>query len=276
MLYNSRALSALYISGAHNNSVPGNCCGPDWVNGPELRTYAVHLKQAGYRTHYAGKYLNQYGQPGSRPDCQKRTDPGCNHVPPGWDNWFGLVGNSKYYNYSVIDNGNRISFGDKYATDYFPDRVAQSTLEFIHQSHASHPDDPILAVNAWPSPHGPHTPAPQYLNHYLGRQAPRPPNFNESSDTLMRKHWIVRKQSPLNCGSCIDQDFSQRWETLLSVDDHVELIIQALKDTGRLENSYILYTSGRFYIFFFFFLFLRVVYELPFFEEVRSVRDFIG
>ena len=40
----------------------------------------------GYATFYAGKYLNQYGAAGAG---------GLGHVPPGWDLWAGLKGNSR-------------------------------------------------------------------------------------------------------------------------------------------------------------------------------------
>ena len=53
---------------------------------------AVHVQKQGYTTFYAGKYLNTYGEPNAG---------GLGHVPPGWDSWLGLQGNSKYYNYMV-------------------------------------------------------------------------------------------------------------------------------------------------------------------------------
>ena len=65
------------------------------------------MKQAGYRTMYAGKYLNQYGA---------REAGGVSHVPPGWDWWIGLVGNSKYYNYTLSINGKPQRHGDDYVT----------------------------------------------------------------------------------------------------------------------------------------------------------------
>ena len=45
-----------------------------------------------YISGYFGKYLNKYGG---------------KHVPAGWDEWVGLKGNSKFYNYTLNVNGNR-------------------------------------------------------------------------------------------------------------------------------------------------------------------------
>lgn len=117
----------------------------------------------------AGKYLNEYGLPGS-PGCTTTAGPGCGKVPPGWDYWLGLLGNSRYYNYDVSRDGTVEHHGQNYTTDYFPDLVANRTVEFIYDTAKSHPNMPILAVNAWPSPHGPHTPAPQYSGHFQGKR----------------------------------------------------------------------------------------------------------
>jgi len=52
-----------YLSGRyiHNGGAVSNQCDdPHWRNGNEKTTYAVYAKEAGYRTSYAGKYLNDY------------------------------------------------------------------------------------------------------------------------------------------------------------------------------------------------------------------------
>ena len=68
---------------------------------------------------FGGKYLNQYG----------RSDQGGHrHVPPGWDWWFGLVGNSKYYNYTLSVNGKPEHHGDDYTTDYLTDVLRRHSV----------------------------------------------------------------------------------------------------------------------------------------------------
>ena len=75
------------------------------------------MKTLGYRTFFGGKYLNQYGMP---------SVGGPEHVPPGWDEWVGLVGNSRYYNYTLSVNGKPEKHGQTYATDYLTDILVSS------------------------------------------------------------------------------------------------------------------------------------------------------
>lgn len=38
-------------------------------------------------------------------------------VPPGWDHWYALNGNSKYYNFTLTENGIQTHYNDSYLTD---------------------------------------------------------------------------------------------------------------------------------------------------------------
>ena len=112
----------LHNGGALDNTFEHNCYGPDWQRRAEHATFAVHAQAAGYQTSYAGKYLNQY----------KRTK-----VPPGWSTWYGLEGNSVYYDYSLVvqndtEGGSppRIQHhGNDYATDYLPNVLTNITIQ---------------------------------------------------------------------------------------------------------------------------------------------------
>src|SRR4051794_15801653 len=67
--------------------------------GEERSTVATWLQDAGYRTALIGKYLNGYPDGDGLP-------PGItmSFVPPGWDEWVGLM-NEGYYRFIVNDNG---------------------------------------------------------------------------------------------------------------------------------------------------------------------------
>ena len=178
-----------------NNSVRGNCYGQAWQDGPEHNTFAVYAQQAGYQTAFAGKYLNQYGtaqghqgqRPGGNNGCIHGTEKACRRVPPGWDRWMGLVGNSVYYNYSLVvadePGGNNVtveSHGMDYDMDYLPNILANRTMESIEMFAKNDDDDdaPFLIMLAWPTPHDPFTPAPVDQGTFTNARAHRTPNWN--------------------------------------------------------------------------------------------------
>ena len=119
---------------------------------------------------YFGKYLNRYD--GAR-------------IPKGWDEWSGLIRNSKFYNYTLNVNGNRVKHGSDYGTDYFPDVITNASLRFLRETKGcdhekretyidcpnlqlylffqeADPVRPVLMVLSYPGPHGPEDSAPQY------------------------------------------------------------------------------------------------------------------
>ena len=115
----SSILTGKYIHNHHaiNNSVEGNCANTHWQQGPEKYSIATYLKGLNYTTIFAGKYLNQYGFPDTG---------GPQRVPPGWDRWYGLIGNSKYYNYTLSVNGKPERHGTDYEKDYFTDVIVST------------------------------------------------------------------------------------------------------------------------------------------------------
>ena len=218
----------------------------------------MHAQAAGYVTSYSGKYLNQYANQHSAGGCAKNGDKDCYRVPPGWSDWHGLKGNSRYYNGTISNNGNATFHGDDQVKDYLPDIFWAHTKAFLaaqlakqqaaaaaaagnaENGNGAAAAAPWLAVLATPSCHGPFTPAVKYRGRFADRHAPLTPNFNASTAD---KSWLMRQQSPLASTLGVDRTHNARWETLLSVDDYVSEAVGMLDAAGQLSNTYILYTS---------------------------------
>uniref|UniRef100_A0AAY4D018 N-acetylglucosamine-6-sulfatase n=1 Tax=Denticeps clupeoides TaxID=299321 RepID=A0AAY4D018_9TELE len=219
-----------------NNTLEGNCSSLAWQKSQESATFPLLLqKLAYYQTFFAGKYLNEYGNPEAG---------GVEYVPPGWDYWFALEKNSKYYNYTLSVNGKPQRHGQNYSQDYLTDVLASVSLEFL--SYKSN-YRPFFMMVSTPAPHSPWTAAPQYEGRFSDIKAPRDPSFNVHGKD---KHWLIRQaKTPMTNSSVefLDDAFQKRWRTLLSVDDLVEKVVKNLEARGELENTYIMFTSDNGY-----------------------------
>ncbi|XP_066495449.1 N-acetylglucosamine-6-sulfatase-like [Tiliqua scincoides] len=217
-----------------NNSLEGNCSSLLWQKFQEPFAFPVYLQKQGYQTFYAGKYLNQYGHPKAG---------GVEHIPMGWTHWQGLVGNSKYYNYTLSAYGREEKHGNLYEEDYLTDIITNRSLTFLEK--LSRP--PFLMVLAPPASHSPWTVAPQYKSAYPTVRAPRDGSFNVHGKD---KHWLVREaKTPMSNTSIdfLDNVYRMRWQTLLSVDDMVEKVLGRLESLGLLRDTYVFYTSDHGY-----------------------------
>ncbi|XP_028274098.1 glucosamine (N-acetyl)-6-sulfatase (Sanfilippo disease IIID), b [Parambassis ranga] len=218
-----------------NNSLSGNCSSPVWQKGPESEAFPVYLGKQKYQTFFAGKYLNQYG---------KKEAGGVEHVPPGWDQWHALAGNSQYYNYTLSVNGKEEKHGDSYQEDYLTDLILNQSLRFLDDHSPQHPFFMMLST---PAPHSPWTAAPQYQKEFGNVQAPRDGSFDKLGKD---KHWLLRQPvspMPNSTLTFLDNAYRRRWQTLLSVDDMVETLVKKLDGMKELDNTYIFYTSDNGY-----------------------------
>ncbi|XP_058808699.1 N-acetylglucosamine-6-sulfatase-like [Phymastichus coffea] len=216
-----------------NNSIAGGCNSDEWRNIHEKNTFAAVLKQQmRYNTFYAGKYLNEYGE---------KSTGGVAHIPPGWDKWYGLVGNSKYYNYTLSNNGREEWHGTR-QSDYLTDVIWMYASQFLKGQKA---DKPFLMVLAPPAPHEPFTAPTRYVDKYKGKiKVPRNPNFN--TDNPRDKHWLVRmgmSPLPVDVTTRLDDIYRKRWESLLAVDEMVNNVYTTLAAQNLLNDTYIIYTS---------------------------------
>ncbi|HZD40048.1 MAG TPA: sulfatase, partial [Terriglobales bacterium] len=199
--------------------------------GHERSTIATWLKARGYRTALIGKYLNGYALKDQE-----------NYIPPGWDEWDSPIDRKAYreFNYLLNENGKIVSYGQS-PGDYLTDILARKASAFIRR--AAKEKAPFFLYLATYAPHQPATPAPRHAGLYAGVEAPRTPSFDE--EDVSDKPAFVRNRPPLQGDELqkINNLYRKRLQSLRAVDELVASVVETLRKAGRLQNTYIVFTS---------------------------------
>ena len=195
-----------------------------------------------YTTGFVGKYLNGYQLP---------------YRPPGWDDWMMPVGSVYDYRGTSwnIDGvrrtypGYRTDTMGTLATRFIRSHADDAKPFFLftsivapHAGTPNEPDDPRVVYNTskFPTPNV----SDSYRN-VLGKVANTDPAFNEAdvSDKPLRPaplaNWEIDAIREVN---------GQRREALLSAQDVVTAIVDALRTTGELGNTYLVFASDNGYL----------------------------
>ena len=195
-----------------------------WQSFNDTTTIATWLHSAGYSTALVGKYLNGY------------WDAPTGYVPPGWDHWASFI-RADYYGYQLNVDGTISDFGDA-PSDYSTQVLADDASSFIRSANG-----PLFLYFAPYAPHSPATPAPQYASAFSDLAPWRPPSYDET-DVRDKPAWVQRLPLWNQAKVARKDEFRQnQYRTLLSADDAVGQVLQALSDTGRLDNTMIVFLS---------------------------------
>jgi arylsulfatase A-like enzyme len=197
----------------------------------DTSTVATWMHDAGYRTALFGKYLNGY------PTTVSHT-----YIPPGWDEWAVPNRGNAYaeYNYGLNENGTSKRYGSK-PTDYLVDVLTAKAKDFIDRAPAT--GKPFFMYVAPYVPHQPATPAPRYDKTFPGAKQPRVPSFNQKD--VKGEPRYVSDRNLLDVGQIqgIDALYRRREQSMLGVQDMLRTIVDQLKATNQLDNTYIVFTS---------------------------------
>lgn len=221
-------------------------------------TIATWLNDSGYYTGYIGKYLNGYGQFDLTGDDQVTIEDQT-YIPPGWDEWRGLIdpGTYRMYDYSVNNNAVIENFGST-ESDYQTDVLSVYVQDFLSASEQSDETPFFLTV----MPLAPHVeifrgglpsdyhdiwkwnirPAPRHVG-TLPILLPKPPSYNEV-DMHDKPLWLQRHEQ-LNS---TDEQFlisqhRHRAEALRAVDDLVDALFNFLVANAELDHTIVIFTS---------------------------------
>jgi arylsulfatase A-like enzyme len=199
--------------------------------GDDRSTIATWLHDAGYHTGLVGKYLNGYHG---------------RYIPPGWDTWDAFDWGFHYYGFKLYENDHpKACRGRRKCAVTYPRRVystnvlAGKAVKFIRRAPRSRP---LFLYYAPFAPHLPATPEHRYRRAF-GKLPPyHPANLNRV--TASQPAWLRHSRDLGRKGLAFVHRFRRRqYETLISVDNAVRRIVGALRRTGRLHTTMIVFAS---------------------------------
>ncbi|MHC4258594.1 MAG: sulfatase-like hydrolase/transferase, partial [Planctomycetota bacterium] len=210
--------------------------------------YPELLQQSGYVTAHIGKL---HMAPHARP---RR----------GYDHWISFKGQGVY-----IDPVLNINGQEQKVKGYVTDLLSDYAVDFIKQDH----DQPFCMTLSHKAVHEPFTPPPRHQDLYKGQMLDEPANFSDDftgkakwQRRLAIKDWRWRFRSSEFRTQGVPEKFpvtkefdhmdhwwnqGNRWlnknRCLSSVDDGIGRIFEVLEETGKLENTIIVFASDNGY-----------------------------
>jgi N-acetylglucosamine-6-sulfatase len=203
---------------------------------PNLPTYPLLLRQAGYQTAYVGKFHQA-----------PKSDP-----RPGFDYWLSFRGQGIYNDPELNENGRTFK-----AEGYMTDLLTDAAVRWLRQPRAA----PFCLTLAHKASHGPFTPAARHANAFPDGKIPKPASFDD--DLHDKPAWqraavvrgVGRKQVEANRDKPVPaaippaewgargSAYLNYFRTLLAVDESIGRVLETLQEIGRLDNTVVVFAS---------------------------------
>jgi arylsulfatase A-like enzyme len=238
-------------------------------------TLATWLQDGGYSTVFLGKYMNGYGY---LPRPGRSTGNSLRYVPPGWTDWRASIegGLPKghpdhgstylYFNTTLSDNGRGFSnYKGQYQSDVYGtlsrriilDRAASKKPFFLYASYAAphnggprEPDDLKYVTDDQGNTVKLGSPArPDWVKGRFDDVITAAPGADWSDPDPSDKPEHLRTRTAPNAAEleAMLRVTRQRAESLYVVDKQVKRTVQALADSGELDNTLVIFTSDNGY-----------------------------
>jgi arylsulfatase A-like enzyme len=216
---------ASFLSGryAHQHQVLNNFT--DYPN--DLPSYPAGLRAAGYETAYIGKW--HMGED----DDRKR---------PGFDFWMSHKGQGNYFDNEFNIDGER-----KVIKGYYTTVVTDAAIAWMSRKH----DKPWLLVLGQKAPHGgPIVPEPKFERAFDSETIKKPENAGDYTAASGKPKWLEESfptwhglGGPLYGQKEYSKFVRAYLGTIGSIDESVGRMYRALKDSGELDKTLIVFTS---------------------------------
>lgn len=214
------------------------------------RTIAEVLKPAGYGTCVTGKW---HVTKSIRPEGPKDNWP----LQRGFDRFYGTIhGAGSFFDPNSLtrDNTQISPAADaEYQPDtwYYTDAISDHAVRFITEHHEQQPSKPLFLYVAYTAAHWPMHALPQDIARYQGRFDAGYDRLREARLERMKQLGVVSPGAEMSPVAESWQDVPHReWELRCMevyaamvdrMDQGIGRITDALKKTGRIENTLILY-----------------------------------
>jgi arylsulfatase A-like enzyme/lysophospholipase L1-like esterase len=224
---------------AHTNGITDNV--DRSAASHRLVTFPSLLHQSGYETAFIGKWHM-----------------GNDDTPrPGFDRWISFKGQGTYLNPDINEDGRAIK-----PTGYITDILSGYAVEFIRRPHSK----PFLVYLAHKAIHPEVTqnndgsvnladserfiPAERHRSLHAGKAIPHRPNYKRAPEGKPALQRQIGNLPPLGSATATrDETILGRQRSLMAIEDSVGEILKALKETGRLDDTVIVFTSDNGYFY---------------------------
>jgi arylsulfatase A-like enzyme len=205
---------------AHNHGVRTNR--PGQANNLEQEsTLQYQLQRAGYRTAMFGKYLNKWP---------------LEQDPPHFDEWADFTRTPLYAPDAYVGGPWNVNGEVRQVSEYTTTFIGDQAVRFIQNSG----DTPWFLYLAPPAPHRPYVAEPRY------EDAAVPPwEGNPAVRELDKSDKPTYLQ---DSGRTLEDGQShriQQFRTLMSVDDMVGRVFGAVTESGRLDDTLVIFISDQ-------------------------------
>jgi arylsulfatase len=216
-------------------------------------TIAEVLRTAGYRNYMVGKWHVTKKVKGEGEEARRNWP-----LQRGFDRFYGTIhGAGSFFDPNSLTRDNRLisPFADpEYRPNrfYYTDAINDQAARFVREHHRDHGDRPFFMYVAQTAPHWPMHAKPEDIAKYQGKYdvgygAIRQQRFRRQRELgLIDERWELSPRRGGAWKGVADREFEARCMEVFaamidSLDQGVGRIVDALRETGELDNTLILF-----------------------------------